>query len=344
MKSLFKGLAAILGLLVLLAGCGVTYVMLALPKVAPADQNLKIESTPGRVKRGEYLTHHVMACVGCHSVRDWTVYGHPVKAGTEFAGGEPIFDHRIGLPGEVHPKNLTPYNLKNYSDGELVRVIRTGVRRNGEPLFPMMPYLAYSEMEQEDLYSIIAYLRSLPEIKNDVPEHKLDAPLNVIVRTIPKEAGPYPKPVDHKDTVAYGKYLVKMASCTDCHTPVNDKHEPLPGMYLAGGQEFRYLNNKLEFHPGGGVLRVPNITPDKESGLGNWSKKDFLARFNEWRGEAKLKAKHQQLNLDKGDYLPIMPYGEFAGMTDEDLGAIYDYLHSIQPVKHTVVRFEPPKI
>jgi mono/diheme cytochrome c family protein len=344
MKKLLKVLGQALVILVLVAGCGVGYVMLALPKVAPADQTLKIESSPARLQRGEYLAKHVAACMGCHSQRDWTVYGHPIKAGTEWKGGEPLFDQRIGLPGVIQPKNLTPYNLKNYSDGELVRVIRTGVRKNGEPLFPFMPYQAFAAMEQEDLYSIIAYLRCLPEGVNDVAEHKLDPPLNVIVRTMPQEAGLYPAPIDRKDTVAYGRYLVKMGSCTDCHTPVNGKHEPLPGMYLAGGQEFPYLNSKLEKHAGGGVLRIPNITPDKETGIGNWSKKDFLARFNEWRGAAKLKAKHQQLNLDKGDYLPLMPYGEFAGMTDGDLGAIYDYLHSLPAVKHAVVRFEPPKI
>src|SRR5262245_51212320 len=110
MKSLIKGLGILLGLLLVLAGCGVTYVMLALPRVAPADQNLKIESTPARVKRGDYLAHHVMACAGCHSVRDWTIYGHPVKPGEEFAGGEPLFDRRIGMPGVIPPKNLTPYN------------------------------------------------------------------------------------------------------------------------------------------------------------------------------------------------------------------------------------------
>ena len=344
MKKLLKFVGWTLGVLVLLIASALTYVVLALPKVAPADQSLKIDVTPARVKRGEYLATSVGACMGCHSQRDWTVYGHPVKPGTEWAGGEPLFDARIGLPGTIHPKNLTPYNLKGYSDGELVRVIRTGVRKNGQPLFPFMPYQALAEMEQEDLYSVVAFLRSLPSKANDVEDHKLQPPLNVIVHLIPQDAPPYPKPIDHKDTVAYGKYLVRMGSCTDCHTPVKvSDHSPLPGMYLAGGQEFPYLNNKLEKHPGGGVLRIPNITPDKETGIGNWSKKDFIARFADWRGK-KAEAKHVKLDLDKGDYLPLMPYGEYGNMTDEDLGAIYDYLHQIPAVKHPVVRFDPPKL
>lgn len=343
MKKFLKVAGSILVVLIALVAGLIAYVVTALPHVAPPDQSLKIEVTPARVKRGQYLASNVMACMGCHSHRDWTTYGHPIIPGTEWGGGEPVFDQRIGLPGVLHPKNLTPFNLKRYSDGELVRVIRTGVRKDGQPLFPFMPYQAFAGMEQEDLYSIIAFLRSLPENKNVVEDHKLDPPLNVIVHLIPKDAGAYPTPVDHKDTVAYGKYLVKMGSCTDCHTPVNGKHEPLPGMYLAGGQEFPYLNNKLQRHPGGGVLRVPNLTPDPETGIGSWTKAQFIARFAEWRGKG-LEAKHVKLDLDKGDYLPLMPYGEYAGMTDEDLGAIYDYLHQIPAVKHAVVRFEPPKL
>jgi hypothetical protein len=58
----------------------------------------------------------------------------------------------------------------------------------------------------------------------------------------------------------------------------------------------------------------------------------------------KLEAKHVKLDLDKGDYLPLMPYGEYSGMTEEDLGAIYDYLHQVPAIKNEVVRFEKPKI
>jgi Cytochrome c len=342
-KRFLKWVGAIAGLLCVVAVGSVIYIVSALPRVAAADQTLRIESTPGRVQRGEYLAHHVAGCAGCHSVRDWNVNGHPIKAGTEFQGGEPIFDERTGLPGQVYPKNLTPYNLQRYSDGELVRVIRTGVRRDGQPLFPLMPYQAYASMTQEDLYSVVAYLRSLPTKVNDVPDHRLQLLASLIVHTIPKDAGPFPPPSDRGNTVAYGQYLVKMASCTDCHTAVDAQtHEPVPGMYLAGGLELPYLNSKLQRHPGGGVMRVPNITPDAATGIGTWTKEAFLARFAEWRGD-RLAGKHVRLDLDKGDYMPAMPYAAFAGMTDADLGAIYDYLRTIPAVNHGVVRFDPPK-
>lgn len=342
MKKLLKGLAYTLGVLVLAIAALLTYVTHALPKVKPADQALKIESTPARVERGKYLAEHVMACMGCHSQRDFTIYGHPVKPGYFGAGGEPIFKQPL-VPGVVQPKNLTPYHLKDWSDGEIVRAIRSGVSKDGRPLFPMMPYPSFAEMEQEDLYSIVAYLRQLPEVKNDVAPTKLDPPLNIIVHTIPQDAPEYPKPIDRKDRLAYGKYLVKMAGCADCHTPVDDKHQPLPNMYLAGGQEFPYFNSKMEVHPKGGVLRVPNITPDPETGIGTWTQAQFIQRFAQFRGE-KGKALQKHLDLDKGDYLPIMPYLEYSGMTDDDLSSIYQYLRTIPVVKHKVERFEAPKL
>jgi mono/diheme cytochrome c family protein len=340
--KVLRGIGALVGVLVLALAGLLTYVRFALPKVAPADQSLRIAASPQRLARGKYLAEHVAGCMGCHSQEDWHTQGHPVLPGTEFAGGDTIFGPAIGLPGQITPKNLTPYNLKSYSDGELVRVLRTGVRKNGEPLFPLMPYQHIAAMTQEDLYSLVVYLRALPERKVDVPDHRLDFPMNFIVRTIPQDAPPYPKPVDPKDTVAYGKYLVEIGSCADCHSPVDGKHHPIPGMFLAGGQEFPYFNSKLQRHPGGGVLRIPNITPDKDTGIGNWTKEQFLAHFHAWQGQSG-RAQRMHLDLDRGDYVMLMPYVEMSGLSDRDLGAIYDYLRSIPAVKHSVDRFEPPQ-
>jgi mono/diheme cytochrome c family protein len=340
--KVLKWIGIVLGVLVLAVAALLAYVRFALPNVAPADESLKIVASPQRLARGKYLAEHAAGCMGCHSIEDWRVQGHPVVPGTEFAGGDPIFSPALGLPGQITPKNLTPYNLGSYSDGELVRVLRTGVRKNGEPLFPLMPYQHIADMTQEDLYSLIVYLRALPSRHNDVPEHQLIPPMNFIVRTIPKDAPPYPAPVDPKDTVAYGKYLVDIGSCSECHTPVDGKHNPIPGMFLAGGLEFPYFDNELRRHPGGGVLRVPNITPDKETGIGYWTKDQFLARFHSWRGRS-AKDQETRVDLDRGDYVMLMPYLEISGMSDRDLGAIYDYLRSIPAVNHSVIRFEPPR-
>jgi mono/diheme cytochrome c family protein len=341
MKKVLKwvGFAAVA--LVAAIGLLVIYVTQALPKVAPADASLKIEATPARVQRGDYLAHSVNDCFSCHSNRDWSVFGAPVKPGTEFAGGEKIFDRRIGLPGNIYPKNLTPYNLKQYSDGELVRVLRTGVRRDGQPLFPMMPYKHIAQMTQEDLYSLIAYLRTLKEIKNDVPDHELDFPLNVLVHTMPSEAPAYPAPVDPKDTVAQGRYLVNVIGCMECHTPVDGHHQPIPGMDMAGGMEFPLLDIEGDLSPlKGGAVRTANLTPDKDTGIGAWSKEAFLGRFRDWRGK---KGEAQMVKLRNGEFQTVMPWPYFAGMTDSDLGAIYDYLRTLKPVKNAVLKYSPPK-
>jgi mono/diheme cytochrome c family protein len=327
-------LAAALGMLAI-------YVTHALPHVAPADQSLSIAITPARVQRGDYLAHHVNDCFSCHSVRDWSIYGAPVKPGSEFAGGEQVFDRRIGLPGTIYPKNITPYHLKNYSDGELVRVLRTGVRRDGQPLFPMMPYLHIAQMTQEDLYSLIAYLRTLKEVKNDVADHELDFPLNILVHTMPQEAPAYPAPVDPKDSVAQGRYLVNVIGCMECHTPVDAHHQPLPGMDMAGGMEFPLLNveGDLSALPGG-FVRTANLTPDPQTGIGAWSREAFLGAFRDWRGKS---GQAKMVKVKNGEFQTVMPWPYFAGMTDADLGSIYDYLRTLKPVKHAVVKYSPPK-
>jgi mono/diheme cytochrome c family protein len=339
-KTGLKWLGRILIVLVALIGGAVIYVSKALPKVAPADPSLKIELSKERVARGDYLVHHVNDCFSCHSSRDWSKFGGPVIAGTEFMGGEKVFDERIGLPGTVLPKNISPYNLKNWTDGELVRVLRTGVRKDGEPLFPLMPYQNFAQMTQEDLYSVIAYLRTLKEVPNDVPEHELAFPMNLIVRTIPAEAGPYPAAPDPKDSVAMGAYLVKQASCAACHTPVDAHHQPIAGMDFAGGQEFPLLDIDGDMQPlPGGAMRTANLTPDKETGIGSWSKEAFLERFRDWRGKA---GEAQMVKIKSGDFQTVMPWPYYAGMSDADLGHIYDYLHSLKPVSHAVVKYTPP--
>ncbi|MES2202062.1 MAG: c-type cytochrome [candidate division FCPU426 bacterium] len=337
MKKLLKFLGYTLVALVCLVLGAVTYLNVFLPKVKAAE-DIKIEATVARVARGKYLANNVSDCIGCHSIRDWGTYGGPIVAGSEYAGGEPIFDKGIGLPGSVPPKNLTPYNLKNYTDGQLVRALRTGVRANGEPLFPLMPYQRFAGYSKEDLYSIIAYLRSLPEVKKDIPEHKLDFPVNLIVRTIPKDAPEFPADPDRKDTVAYGKYLVNAAACMECHSPVDDHHEPIADMYLAGGQEYPSPDETMDIAKAG-RLRIPNITPDPETGIGNWDKKTFLARFQAYRGKNGEKAR---VKVKRGEPNTIMPIYAFADMTDEDISAIYDYLRTIKPVKHKVERYTPP--
>ncbi|HEY6899912.1 MAG TPA: cytochrome C, partial [Puia sp.] len=172
MKKVIKILLFIVAGLVVVVALLALYVKKGLPNVGkPAD--LKVEATAKRVSRGEYLANAVAGCMICHSERNLAVFGGPVKDNSLGMGGE-LFGRDQGFPGNIYAKNLTPYAIGDWTDGELFRAITTGVSRNGRALFPIMNYPAYGKMDQEDIFSIIAYLRTLKPIRNDVQKTELD--------------------------------------------------------------------------------------------------------------------------------------------------------------------------
>src|SRR5690606_29612674 len=122
-----------------------------------------------------------------HSTRDWTKFSGPINMQEIGTGGEK-FDQSIGFPGEVHVPNITPFHLKNWTDGEIFRAVTSGVKKDGSAIFPIMPYKHYGQMDKEDIYSIIAYIRTLPEKESKTPQRKLDFPLNLLVNTMPQKA------------------------------------------------------------------------------------------------------------------------------------------------------------
>ena len=121
MKKLKKILVWFLMIVVIFIAGGMSYVKLALPNVGAASE-MKIESTPENIARGEYLANHVTVCIDCHSKRDWTKFSGPPIEGTFGMGGE-IFDQKYGFPGAYYAANITPEGISRYTDGELFRVI-----------------------------------------------------------------------------------------------------------------------------------------------------------------------------------------------------------------------------
>ena len=298
-----------------------SYVKFALPDVGVAP-DLKVEITPARLQRGEYLANHVSLCVDCHSTRDWSKLGGPITPGSIGAGGE-LFDKMMGLPGTYYAPNITPYALKDWTDGEILRAITTGVSKKGNALFPIMPYTHFREMDKEDIYSIITYIRTLPYQKTQVTPSSSDFPMNFIINTIPAKADFKNIPAEN-DQIAYGKYLVNAASCSECHT-IKDNGENVLGMDFAGGNQFRFEDV---------TMTSANITPDLETGIGKWSKEDFLNRFKAYRDIAKS-PKHRM----KGEFQTVMPWTMFSGMKDSDIEAIYIYLKTVKPVKNKIATF-----
>jgi hypothetical protein len=323
MKKIFKGIGITILVIIFLLLAGYIYFNLTYPKVEPA-QNIKIERTAERIQHGKYLANHVTICIDYHSPRDWTKYSGPVIAGAEGMGGAD-FGKAEGLPATLYAKNITPYKLNNWTDGELIRLITSGVNKDGNVIFPLMDYPALSHLSEEDLYSIVAYIRSLKPIQNTVPESKVNFPVNLIIKTIPKTYKPTAEP-DKSDPKEYGKYLVTIAGCSGCHTP-SESGEPIPGKNFSGG---------MEFNTPWGIVRSANITPDNKTGIGNWTKETFISRFKSFDSDS-----GRTIIVKPDEFNTVMPWTLFGGMTKEDLSAIYDYLRTLKPVDHLVFRFTP---
>jgi mono/diheme cytochrome c family protein len=323
MRKIFKVVLIIIGIVIIAIAGLLTYVKVGMPNIEKAA-DLKIDYTPQRIERGKYLANNVMVCIDCHSQRDYTKFGAPLKPGS-FGGGGELFGVEMGFPGNFYSANLTPYHLKDWTDGELFRAITTGVSRDGRALFPIMPYPNFAQVDKEDIYSVIAYIRTLEPVQNDVPKSELGFPMNLILNTIPKEATFSQRP-DKNDQIAYGKYLLTSASCGDCHSK-REQGEPLPGMFLAGGMEFPF--------PDQTVLRSANITSDKESGIGAWTEDEFLNRFRAFRDSTFVPT-----DVKDGEFKTVMPWLFYSRMEDDDLRAIFAYLKTVPPVNHKVVKFE----
>ena len=324
MKKVLKVIGVILAIIILIVGSLITYVVLALPDVGDAPE-VKIDPTAERIERGRYLANAVNVCMDCHSTRDWSKFSGPVVPGTAGKGGE-LFDHTMGFPGIYYSRNITPSGIGRYTDGELYRVITTGVTKEGKAMFPVMPYPYYGKMDDEDVYSLIAYLRTLAPIENQVTESVSDFPMSIILNTIPSKGTPIKRP-EVADSIAYGAYMTNASGCIECHSPVA-KGQIISELAFSGGREFSM--------PGGGVIRSANISQDVETGIGKWSKEQFIMRF-----KAYTDSTYVPPTVASGEFNTIMPWMMYGNMTEEDLGAIYTYLRTIPAQKNQVTKFTP---
>jgi mono/diheme cytochrome c family protein len=314
MKRVTKVLLSVPLILLIVAGAALAVLFLRFPAVGDAP-SLQVERTAEQVARGEYLANHVTLCLDCHSGHDEGRYSRPPRREALGHGGD-SFDHEDGFPGVVHFPNLTPTGLGAWSDGEILRAMTSGVRRDGAPLFPLMPYGVYAHLSRRDAEALIAYLRTLPPGGEVPPRSEIDFPLNLIMRTMPAPAT-LRETTPRAGDADYGRYLATIAACQYCHTP-QEKGQPIPGMEFAGGRDF-------------GFVRSANITPDGLTGIGGWTKEAFVARFKGFAGGAPA--------VGPGDPNTVMPWTLFAGMTEEDLGAIYDYLRTVPAKRHAVEKW-----
>jgi mono/diheme cytochrome c family protein len=322
MRRILRITGIVLGVIVILSAGAITFTIGWRPFIGPRARpltNRTFEATPERLARGKYLTENVLDCFACHSQHDWSKHDAPVISGTEGGGQDPF---PLGnLPGKVYPPNISPdkeTGAGNWTDDQLARAIREGIGHDGRALFPFMPYESYSHLSDEDLASVIVYLRSLPPVHRVVPRTELIFPVKYLIRSAPQPITKPVPPPDLSTPVKRGDWLVRVAGCRDCHTPqVNG--QPLANLDLAGG---------FVLKGPWGTVSSANITPDP-SGISYYDERLFVTVIRTgYVGARELRQ--------------AMPWWDYRGMTDEDLKAIFAYLRTVPPIKHRVDNTEPP--
>ena len=315
LNGLLKLVAGALVLALLAVGGLYVYYFVILPRdIAPPQ--LTVEVTPARVERGEYLATAVFGCVYCHSERDWNLFGAPPVPGTLGKGGE-RFDERVGVSGVLTSANITPAGIGDWSDGEVYRAIVNGLHKDGYSLFPIMPFDVYLHLETEDVYSIIAYLRSLEPIAAEYSGRRMTRLMQFIANSRVLPADPWP--VEPGDPLSRGQYIAIIAGCRFCHTPANERMQPYENMRFGGG---------LGMLANGQMVYSANISPDPETGIGAWSEADFIARFKAYEGA--------RIPLSKTGFQTNHAWTEYAKLSEADLAALYAYLMAQPPVRNEV--------
>lgn len=318
-KIIVRVLGALLAIVLLgVLGLVVKFYVLS-PRSRPAPA-MTAPTDPDTIARGKYLVNNVAACIGCHSPVHEDKPGDPLVEGRMGAGRD-FGDWGPDVPFRLRAPNLTPdkeTGIGAMTDGEVVRSIRDGVGKDGRALFPQMPYLTYAQtLSDGDALAIVAYLRTLPAIKNDPGKTEIKFPVSMFIRGVPKplEASPSDAP-SPSDKLARGKWLLQVCSCNDCHDSVNARREKLPGKAMAGGQPF-------PLGPKGTVI-APNITSDRATGIGAYSDEDLRRVFDEGKGKS-------------GRYLYVMPWSYYGGLTSDDKDALIAALRAVPPVSNLVL-------
>jgi len=291
------------------------------PIIGPRTRTLtarKFESTPQRLERGRYLANGTSGCIYCHSEHDLLKRDEPIPASQRGAGQVLPY---LGLPGRIVASNITPdpqTGAGSWTDDQLARAIREGIGHDGRTLFPIMPYARFHSMSDEDLASIVVYLRSLPPVRHELPATEIIFPVKYLIRNAPE---PLQSPVaspDTSDRMAYGKYLTTITGCEDCHTPYHNGQK-VPGMDFAGGFLLQVT---------GETAAAANLTPHA-SGIDYYDESLFLQAMHTGTVRARKLS-------------PLMPFALYGNMTDDDLKAIFTYLRTLKPVKHRVDNSLPP--
>jgi len=286
-----------------IVGCGIALGWLPASAASPS---------PADIARGKYVFGATGGC-GCHTKKK-----EPVNAGGRRYDG-PF--------GTVYSSNITPdreTGIGAWTDEQIIAAIRLGRRPNGERLLPVHPYTVFNGMAEQDLRALVAYLRTLPPVNRPTPAKKVTVPFFETVflpawlaAFAPRET---PPPAAPTSGIARGEYLVRaVAHCGECHTPRTITMATDNSRFLAGAPKGK----------GPEGAEVPNITPDKETGLA-WTVQeiaDYLGTGNKPDGDV------------AGSLMGEVIQGTTAGykdLTESDRLAIAQYLKSIPAVRNKI--------
>lgn len=315
MKRLLKYLGITLGVLISAILVFALYVNFSdIPSYSVEKIEYHSVSTPESVERGKILA--LMLCSGCHrNIETGKLTGmRMLEAPPEF--------------GVINSANITQdkqYGIGEWTDAEILYLLRTGIKRDGKYAPPYMAKLP--NMADEDINAIISFLKSDdPMVAADATADRPTEPAfltkllcKVAWKPFPLPTEPIPMP-DTNNTVTLGKYLAHNLECFSCHSSdfkTNNFIQPeLSEGYFAGG------NKPLDRQ--GRVMLTPNLTPDMETGLGKWTKANFVKAV-----------KSGIVDNSPALAYPMLPYTH---LTDAEVGAIYDYLMTIPPINNKVER------
>jgi mono/diheme cytochrome c family protein len=286
----------------------------------------KIDATPDRVARGSYIVNQNASCGACHTTRE----GGSILAGERtdmFLAGGNVF-HEQEMNATLVLPNITQdveTGIGGWSDDQIMRAIRDGIGHDGNLLIPMMPFTSYQYMSDEDARSVVAYLRTVPPVKNAVDRSKNDLPFpfgfllgrGVAHHAPAKDVKAPPPPSRGGDQLKWGEYVARLGHCWECHSDKKG-HGPDEEWLFGGG---------APMNPNGiGRVYVRNLTPDVETGLGRYSAQDIKAAIRNGK------------RLDGRPMAPPMSLfiPHVSGLADEDMDALVAYLRAQKPIKNKV--------
>jgi len=322
MTRAVKGILGFAGIAVILVICALAYVLAMWDKSVNRPAPVMVaRHDSAAVARGEYLFKVTWQCWGCHQS------GVP-ESDAPPSGGR-AFDLRTTGPGfgVFYSKNITPdtaTGLGAWTDGEIVQAIREGVNKDRQLLFPIMPADWLKDLSDDDVLAIVAYLRSIPPVRNPVPEHQRSLMAKAliafnIIKPTPAITRPIVAP-PAGPTIEYGRYLATAAAgCADCHTPRNLQNGQFYLDSLFAGGSFAF--GEEEGSPS--ISYARNITPHDADGIGRWTEEQFTDAVT-------AGARPDSTALD-----PHMPYPHYKFFAENDLRALHVYLKSLEPIPRT---------